>query len=73
MIIPGPNSPTKETIDVFLQPLVHDLKKLWVGEGVDKAEPPGRQSLLRINGLSLILLDVPPLPSTRCTQTVMLE
>lgn len=31
MIIPGPKSPTEDTIDVFLQPLVHELKKLWVG------------------------------------------
>jgi len=30
-IIPGPTNPT-DGIDVFLQPLVDDLKRLWVGE-----------------------------------------
>jgi hypothetical protein len=30
MIIPGPNSPTEETIDEYLQPMVYKLKKLWV-------------------------------------------
>ena len=31
MIIPGPKSPSQHSIDIFLQPLVHDLKKLWQG------------------------------------------
>ena len=31
MIIPRPHSPSKETIDIFLQPLVPELKKLWKG------------------------------------------
>lgn len=31
MIIPGPHSPLEDTIDIFLQPLVHELKKLWRG------------------------------------------
>jgi len=30
-IVPGPTNPT-DGIDVFLQPLVDDLKRLWVGE-----------------------------------------
>jgi len=30
MIIPGPKSPTEDTIDVFLQPLVYKLKKLLI-------------------------------------------
>ena len=28
MIIPGPSSPIKD-IDVYLQPLIHELKELW--------------------------------------------
>ena len=34
MIIPRPHSPSEETIDVFLQPLVQELKKLWKGVAV---------------------------------------
>ena len=30
-IVPGPSNPT-DGIDVFLQPLVDDLRRLWVGE-----------------------------------------
>ena len=42
MIIPGPNSLSEDTIDVFLQPLVCELKKLWVGvQAIDMSEPPG--------------------------------
>ena len=33
LLIPGPGSPGKE-IDVFLQPLVDELKELWI-EGVN--------------------------------------
>ena len=31
MLIPGPKSPTADNIDVFMQPLVRDLLKLWTG------------------------------------------
>jgi hypothetical protein len=31
MLIPGPKSPTAENIDIFMQPLVQDLLKLWTG------------------------------------------
>ena len=31
MLIPGPRSPTSDNIDVFMQPLVRDLLKLWTG------------------------------------------
>ena len=52
MIIPGPSSPSEETIDVFLQPLVHELKKLWVGiRAVDMSEPPGPDRKFRMRGL----------------------
>ena len=40
MIIPGPKSPSEDNIDVYFQPLVHDLKKLWTGiPAIDMAEP----------------------------------
>lgn len=50
MIILGPSSPSEETIDIYLQPLVHELKKLWVGiDAVDMSKPvdQGRQFKLR--------------------------
>ena len=50
MIIPGPSSPSEETIDIYLQPLVHELKKLWVGiDAVDMSKPvdQGQQFKLR--------------------------
>ena len=50
MIIPGPTSPSEDTIDVYLQPLVHELKKLWVDmQATDMSEPvgPNRSFLLR--------------------------
>ena len=31
LLIPGPKSPTSETIDVFLEPVVDDLLQLWNG------------------------------------------
>ena len=43
MIIPGPNSPSADSIDTFMQPLVHELKKLWHGvPAVDMSECEGR-------------------------------
>jgi len=43
MIIPGPKSPLEHAIDVYLQPLVHDLKKLWARIlAVDMSEPPSQ-------------------------------
>ena len=50
MIIPGPKSPSEDTIDVYLQPLVHELKKLWKGvPTVDMSEPsvPNRNFSMR--------------------------
>ena len=52
MIIPGPKSPSEDTIDVFLQPLVHELKKLWVGvRAVDMAEPVGPRRQFTLRGI----------------------
>ena len=52
MIIRGPSSPTDDTIDVFLQPLVHDLKKLWVGvKAVDMSEPEGVRRYFKLRGM----------------------
>ena len=51
MIIPGPSSPSEHTIDVYLQPLVNELKKLWKSvRAVDMSEPPGmnRTFVLRV-------------------------
>ena len=50
MIIPGPKSPSEDTIDVYMQPLVQELKKLWVGvAAVDMSEAvvENRQFTLR--------------------------
>ena len=52
MIIPGPKSPSEDTIDVFLQPLVHELKKLWVGvPSVDMSEPEGPNRYFKLRGM----------------------
>ena len=54
MIIPGPSSPSEDTIDVYLQPLVHELKKLWAGISVvDMSEPPGPNRRFRLRGMLL--------------------
>lgn len=52
MIIPGPKSPSEDTIDVFLQPLVHELKKLWGGvRVVDMAEPVASNRRFTLRGI----------------------
>ena len=52
MIIPGPNSPFEDTINVYLQPLVHELKKLWVGvPAVDMSEPVGQEINFNMQGM----------------------
>lgn len=54
MIIPRPKSPSEHTIDVYLKPLVHDLKKLWAGVlVVDMSEPPGRSRDFKMRGILL--------------------
>lgn len=60
VLIPGPKSPTSENIDVFLQPLVHDLLKLWAGiPAINMSSADGeRRFTLRacLYGLSMIFL-----------------
>ena len=52
MIIPGPTSPSENTIDVFLQPLVHELKKLWRGVlATDMSEPDGPNRRFKMRGM----------------------
>ena len=52
MLIPGPNSPDENTIDVFLKPLVHDLKKLWKGvAAIDMSEPEGPSRQFKMRGI----------------------
>lgn len=52
MIIPGPKSPTEDTIDVYLQPLVHELKKLWVGvDAVDMSKPDVQNRAFKLHGM----------------------
>lgn len=52
MIILEPKFPSKDTIDVYLQPLLHELKKLWVGiDVVDLAEPAGPNRIFRMRGV----------------------
>jgi hypothetical protein len=44
LLIPGPKSPTAESIDVFLAPIVRDLQKLWVGvPAINMAMPEGNR------------------------------
>lgn len=52
MIIPGPTSPSENTIDVFLQPLVHELNKLWRGVlSTDMSEPDGPNRRFKMRGM----------------------
>ena len=52
MIKPRPKSPFEDTIDIFLQPLVHELKKLWKGvPAVDMSEPPGLNRDFKMRGM----------------------
>ena len=52
VIILGPTSPSEETIDVYLQPLVHELKKLWMGvQAVDMSEPTGPNRHFKMRGM----------------------
>jgi hypothetical protein len=53
ILISGKESPTNENIDVFLRPLVDDLKLLWNGVGAqDFLQPVGkrREKLVRERG-----------------------
>ena len=44
VLIPGPNSPTADNIDVFLKPLVQDLLKLWTGiPAINMSKPEGEK------------------------------
>ena len=65
LLIPGPHSPRK-ALDVFLQPLVEDLLKLW--SGVDTVDAiTGKDFKLRAAVLSCIH-DYPALSTlSRCT------
>ena len=41
ILISGKNSPTNENMDVFIQPLVEELQKLWSGViAQDFSKPP---------------------------------
>jgi len=52
MIIPGPGSPSEDTIDVYLQPLVYELKKLWKGvDAMDMSEPMGPNRNFKMRGM----------------------
>jgi len=52
MIIPGPKSPTEDTIDTYLQPFVHELKKLWVEvSAVDLSETEGPTQQFTLRGI----------------------
>jgi hypothetical protein len=44
VLIPGPNSPTADNIDVFLKPFVQDLLKLWTGiPTINMSKPEGER------------------------------
>lgn len=52
IIIPGLSSPSKDTIDVYLQPLVHELKKLWVDvDAVDMSERVAQNRQFKLRGM----------------------
>lgn len=60
MIVLGPKSPTEETVDVYLQPLVHELKKLWVGvQAVDMSEPVENRNFIMRGMLMWTIHDYP--------------
>jgi len=50
LLIPGPQAPTAEVIDVYLEPVVKYLLKLWEGVPVvDMSKPVGhRRFTLRV-------------------------
>lgn len=55
MIILGPNSPSGDTIDVFLEPLVCELKKLRRGvSAIDMSEPVGPNRSFRMRGMLIL-------------------
>lgn len=44
MLIPGPQAPTSEVIDIYLEPLLEDLLKLWEGvSAIDMSKPIGHR------------------------------
>lgn len=44
LLVPGPQAPSSEVIDVYLKPLVDDLLKLWEGvPAVDMSKPIGQR------------------------------
>jgi hypothetical protein len=52
MIIPRPTSPNEETIDVYLQPLVNELMKLWKGvSAVNMSEPARQNRSFKMSGM----------------------
>ena len=45
VLIPGPKSPTANNIDVFMEPFVCDLLKLWIGIPVmNMSKPEGERN-----------------------------
>ncbi|XP_050207371.2 uncharacterized protein LOC126656796 [Mercurialis annua] len=57
VIIPGPNNP-KENLDVFLQPLIAELKQLWV-VGVNTYDISTKQNFQMRAGLMWTISDFP--------------
>ena len=60
ILIPGEKAPTSETIDVFLRPLVEELKKLWDGVvAVNMAKPVGSRNFRLRAALLFTVNDFP--------------
>jgi hypothetical protein len=51
MLIPGPKSPIADNIDVFMQPLVRDLLKLWTGIPAVNMSKPERERGFTLRGM----------------------
>ena len=60
VLIPSPNSPTSNNIDVFLQPLVRDLLKLWTRiPAINMCKPEGERRFTLRAMLIWIVNDYP--------------
>lgn len=60
LLIPGPQAPRSEVIDVYLEPLVEDLVKLWEGIlAVDMLKPIGQRRFTLRAVLLWLVHDLP--------------
>ena len=51
MLIPGPKSPTADNIDVFMQPLIRDLLRLWTWTPAMNVSKPEGERAFTLRGM----------------------